>query len=102
MNNYRTSGLDSVHPAALLGEIVLPEVSKSKVDTAKSLGISRAQRYLLLEEQAPVTAAVVLRLCRFFRNGLELWLNLRSIYHLAVPNAELADEPATIASRPAT
>ena len=57
-------------------------MSMTKSDIARSLGISRAQLYALLAEKAPVTAAMALRLGRFFGNGPELWLNMQSNYDL--------------------
>ena len=96
-----TGGLAPVHPGAFLREIVLPDVAMSKTDIAKALGISRAQLYLLLDEKAPVTAAMALRLGQFFRNGPELWLNMQSAYDLAVLKGEMADELAAIAPLPA-
>ncbi|HWY14738.1 MAG TPA: HigA family addiction module antitoxin [Rhizomicrobium sp.] len=80
--NNPLRGLPLVHPGALLREDVLPHVSMTKSDIARSLGISRAQLYALLAEKAPVTAAMALRLGRFFGNGPELWLNMQSNYDL--------------------
>lgn len=80
--NNSLRGLPPVHPGALLREDVLPRVSMTKSDIARSLGISRAQLYALLAEKAPVTAAMALRLGRFFGNGPELWLNMQSNYDL--------------------
>ena len=64
-----TSGLAPVYPGAFSCESMLPEISMSKVDIFKALGISRAQLYLLLEEEALVTLAMALRQGRIFRNG---------------------------------
>ena len=75
-------GLPPVHPGALLREDVLPHVDMTKSDVAKALGISRAQLYAVLAEKAPVTAAMALRLGKFFGNGPELWLNMQSNYDL--------------------
>ncbi|HEX4079299.1 MAG TPA: HigA family addiction module antitoxin [Rhizomicrobium sp.] len=93
-NNLR--GLAPVHPGALLREDVLPHVSMTKADIAHALGISRAQLYAMLAERAPVTAAMALRLGRFFGNGPELWLNMQSNYDLEILSRSMARELAHI------
>jgi addiction module HigA family antidote len=93
-NNLR--GLPAVHPGALLREDVLPHVSMTKAGIARALGISRAQLYAVLGEKAPVTAAMALRLGRFFGNGPELWLNMQSNYDLEILSRSMARELAHI------
>ena len=90
MAKSMTGGLAPVHPGAFLRDIVLPEVAMPKTDIAKALGISRALLYAILDEKAPVTAAVALRLGAFFRNGPELWLNMQSNYDIAVLEKKMA------------
>ena len=90
MAKSMTGGLAPVHPGAFLRDIVLPEVAMPKTDIAKALGISRALLYSILDEKAPVTAAVALRLGAFFRNGPELWLNMQSNYDIAVLEKKMA------------
>ena len=91
MAKSMTGGLAPVHPGAFLRDIVLPEVAMPKTEIAKAIGISRALLYAILDEKAPVTAAVALRLGAFFRNGPELWLNMQSNYDIAVLGKEMAD-----------
>jgi addiction module HigA family antidote len=91
-----TRGLAPVHPGALLREDVLPDVGLTKADVAKALGISRAQLYAILAEKAPVTAAMALRLGRFFGNGPELWLNMQSNYDLEILGRRMERELAHI------
>lgn len=92
MTESLTGGLAAVHPGVFLRNIVLPEVEMTKADVARALGISRAQLYLILDEKAPVTAAVALRLGTFFGNGPELWLNMQSAYDLEVLRKKMAAE----------
>ncbi|HEX4160836.1 MAG TPA: HigA family addiction module antitoxin [Rhizomicrobium sp.] len=68
----------------------------TKADIARALGIFRAQLYALLTEKAPVTAAMALRLGRFFGNGPEHWLNIQSNYDLEVLSLSMAREFAHI------
>jgi addiction module HigA family antidote len=93
-----THGVAPVHPGALLREDVLPGVGLKKADVAKALGISRAQLYAILAEKAPVTAAMALRLGRFFGNGPELWLNMQSNYDLEILGRRMERELAHIPS----
>jgi addiction module HigA family antidote len=91
-----TRGLPPVHPGALLREDVLPDVGLTKADVAKALGISRAQLYAILAEKAPVTAAMALRLGRFFGNGPEIWLHMQSHYDLEILGRRMERELAHI------
>jgi addiction module HigA family antidote len=85
-----TTGLAPFHPGALLREDILPHVDMPKSHIARALGISRAQLYAILSEQAPVTASMALRLGRFFGNGPELWLNMQSNYDLETLGRSMA------------
>jgi len=95
-------GLPPVHPGALLREDVLPNVSMTKSDIAAALGVSRAQLYAVLSEKAPVTAAMALRLGKFFGNGPELWLNMQSNYDLEILRKTMAHDLAHIPRARAT
>lgn len=85
-----TAGLPPVHPGAFLREDILPHVEMPKSEIAKALGISRAQLYAMLDERAPVTAAMALRLGKFFGNGPELWLNMQSNYDIQTLGRKMA------------
>ena len=91
-----TAGIMATHPGALLREDILPAVKMSKGEVARALGVSRAQLYAILGERAPVTAAMALRLGRFFGNGPELWLNMQSHYDLQSLGRTMAREIARI------
>jgi addiction module HigA family antidote len=94
--NHPLRGLPPVHPGALLREDILPHVDMTKSNVAKALGISRAQLYAVLAEKAPVTAAMALRLGRFFGNGPELWLNMQSNHDLEILSRTMERELAHI------
>ena len=91
-----TAGIAPVHPGALLREDILPAIKMPKAKIARALGISRAQLYAILSEQAPVTAPMALRLGRLFGNGPELWLNMQSNYDLETIGRAMAREIARI------
>ncbi len=87
-----TAGLAPVHPGAFLREDILPNVDMAKSEVAKALGISRAQLYAMLDERAPITATMALRLGKFFGNGPELWLNMQSNYDIQTLGRRMAKE----------
>jgi antitoxin HigA-1 len=95
-NNSLVAGLPPVHPGALLREDILPHVKMSKTDIAEALGISRAQLYAILSEDAPVTAAMALRLGKLFGNGPEIWLNMQSNYDIETLSTTMKKELAAI------
>ncbi len=95
-NNSLLAGLPPVHPGALLREDILPHVKMSKTDIAGALGISRAQLYAILSEDAPVTAAMALRLGKLFGNGPEIWLNMQSNYDIETLSTTMKKELAAI------
>ena len=60
------------------------------------LGISRAMLYAILDERAPVSPAMALRLGKFFGNSPEFWSNLQRDYDLRTLEVEMADALAAI------
>ena len=54
------------HPGFLLADTVIPATGKSKSEVARLLGISRQQLYAILDERAPVSPAVAVRLGKLF------------------------------------
>jgi addiction module HigA family antidote len=67
-----------------------------KAEVARRLGISRQTLYDILSEKQPVTAAMALRLGKFFGNTPDFWLNLQRDYDLRTLSARMADELALI------
>ena len=96
MSNPMLVGLRPTHPGEILREDVLPALGIPKSEVAKRLGISRGMLYLILDEKAPVTPAMALRLGRLFGNSAESWLNMQRNYDLRTLEADMADELAKI------
>jgi addiction module HigA family antidote len=71
-----------LHPGAALREDVLPAVGKSKAEIARLLGISRQALYDILNEKAPVTAEMAVKIGKLCGNGPHLWINLQRSYDL--------------------
>lgn len=86
------AGLPPVHPGAVLREDILPHVNATKTAIADALGISRAQLYAILSEDAPITAAMALRFGKLFGNGPEIWLNMQSNYDIEILGPRMKKE----------
>lgn len=92
-------GLTPMHPGALLREDVLPSLGIGKAAMARDLNISRSVLYDILDEKAPVTAQMALRLGKLCGNGPDLWINLQSKFDLHIAAQQFADELAEIPLR---
>jgi addiction module HigA family antidote len=85
-----------MHPGELLREDVIPALGRPVAEIAGLLKVSRQTLYAILREEAPVTAAMALRLGKLCGNGPELWVNLQARYDLDRLSRELGDELAGI------
>jgi antitoxin HigA-1 len=70
------------HPGSLLKEFVLPDLDRPMTEIARSLGISRQLLYSIVNEKAPVTPEVAVRLGKLCGNGPRLWVNMQAAYDL--------------------
>ncbi len=70
------------HPGAMLREIVLPALKRSKVEIAEALGVSRQTLYDILTERQPVTPAMAVRLAAVFDTTPASWLTMQNAYDL--------------------
>lgn len=86
------NGLPPMHPGELLREEIVPALGISKTELARNLGISRQVLYDILNEKAPVTAQMAVRLGKLCGNGPSLWINLQSAWDIAKAERDLADE----------
>jgi addiction module HigA family antidote len=90
--NPLLKGLKPTHPGEFLREDVLPALGIAKTEIAKRLGISRAMLYAILEERAPVSPAMALRLGKLLGTTPESWLNMQRDYDLRLLEQEMSDE----------
>jgi antitoxin HigA-1 len=74
--------LEPTHPGAVLREFVLPDLDRPMTEIARSLGISRQLLYSIVNEKAPVTPEVAVRLGKLCGNGPRLWVNMQAAYDL--------------------
>jgi len=63
------------HPGALLREDFMPDYQLSVMELAQALGVTRQSINEILRERRAISAAMALRLARYFRNTPEFWLN---------------------------
>jgi antitoxin HigA-1 len=90
--NPLMQGFTPSHPGALLRDVVLPSLAKSKTEIAKLLRISRSALYDILSERQPITPKMALRIGKLCGNGPDLWLNMQRTYDLYAAEKELASE----------
>ena len=74
--------LEPSHPGSLLREFVLPEIDRPMTEIARALGISRQLLYSIVNEKAPVTPEVAVRLGKLCGNGPRLWVNMQAAHDL--------------------
>jgi antitoxin HigA-1 len=70
------------HPGAILRRVVLPALDRPMTEIARALGISRQLLYSIVNEKAPVTPEVAVRLGKLCGNGPRLWVNMQAAYDL--------------------
>ena len=74
--------IEPSHPGALLRELVLPDLDRPMTEIARALGLSRQLLYSIVNEKAPVTPEVAVRLGKLVGNGPRLWVNMQAAYDL--------------------
>ncbi len=94
--NPLLAGLKPTHPGEVLREDTLPDLGLSKTEVARRLGISRAMLYAILDEKAPVSSAMALRLAKLLGTSAEVWTNLQRDYDLRTLEPTMAHELAAI------
>ncbi|MBK1870721.1 HigA family addiction module antidote protein [Aestuariivirga sp. YIM B02566] len=80
------------HPGAILREDVIPELGISISAAAEALRISRQMLHKILNETAPITPEMAVRLGKFCGNGPEIWLRMQQARDLWEAQQKLADE----------
>ena len=75
MRNTRKLLRRPTHPGEFLREDFLPDYGLSVADLAKAIKVSRQTVNELISEKRALSAAMALRLSRFFGNSPEFWLN---------------------------
>lgn len=77
-----------VHPGEILREEFLAPLGLTPYALAAACQVPRTRMERLARQETPVTADTALRLGRYFGTGPEFWLNLQSLYDLAIAAEE--------------
>ena len=94
--NPLLAGLRPTHPGELLREDVIPALGKPKTEIARLLGISRQTLYDILDEKAPITVPMALRIGKLCGNGAGVWIRMQQAYDLQLAERDMAAELAAI------
>lgn len=78
----RHANIKPVHPGEVLREDIIPALEVSKTEIARLLGMSRQALYDILNEKAPVSAELAVKIGKLCGNGPGLWINLQRAYDL--------------------
>ena len=85
------SKLEPVHPGEVLLEEFLKPMRLSQNRLALNLGVPSRQINEIVSGKRSVTAAMALRLSRYFHTSPQFWLGLQMDYDLDVAADELAN-----------
>jgi addiction module HigA family antidote len=66
------------HPGEILRDLYLKPMGVSVTEAAKALGVSRKHVSALVNERAPVTPEMAMRLAVAFATDEALWINLQA------------------------
>lgn len=80
-----------VHPGEILREEFLSPLALTPYTLAAACLVPRTRIERLARQETPITADTALRLGRYFGTGPEFWLNLQSLYDLAIAAEEAPD-----------
>ena len=75
IRNTRKLQRRPTHPGEFIREGFLPDYDLSVADLAKAIRVSRQTVNELINEKRAVSAAMALRLSRYFGNSAEFWLD---------------------------
>ncbi len=82
MSGKRRRTRPPIHPGIILKYDYLEPLSIKIYELAELLGVSRVTVSKIVNERAPVTANIALRLSKTFNTTPDLWLNLQLKYDL--------------------
>ncbi len=71
-----------IHPGAILRNDALPALKLTVSQAARDLGVTRQFLHRVLNEEAPISMEMALKLGRLCGNGPELWINMQGAYDL--------------------
>ena len=80
-----------IHPGEILLEEFLQPMGISPARLAKEISVPPRRIHELVRGERPISADTALRLARFFGSSERFWLNLQSLFELAVERKRLGN-----------
>jgi addiction module HigA family antidote len=71
------------HPGEMLREEFMPDFGLKAPTLAKLLGVTRSRLQRLMDESAPVSPEMALRLGKVFGTTPDFWMNLQTAHDLS-------------------
>jgi addiction module HigA family antidote len=94
-----TARIPLPHPGKVLREAFLAPMGLTVYALAKAVGAPRSRINSICRGEQGITAAIALRLGKFFGVDPRWFMNMQTQYDLALKAARLADKIAAIAPR---
>jgi len=69
-----------LHPGAIVKDELIDATGMSVTEAAERLGVSRTALSRILNEHAGISPEMALRLSKFFKTSIEMWINLQAQY----------------------
>ena len=91
--------LDSVHPGEILKQDFMAPLGLSDTALARAIGVTPARVNEIVRGRRGITAETALRLARYFGTDPRSWMNLQTLYEIAVAERKVADALASIHPR---
>jgi len=85
-----TNNMRPIHPGEILREEFLVPLGMDAGELARALRLPLPEVGQIVGEEAPVTAAVALRLARYFGTTPQFWLDLQTSHDLRLARQQMA------------
>ena len=91
--------LDPIHPGEVLKQDFMQPLGLSDTALARALGVTPARINEIVRGRRGVTAETALRLARYFGTDPHSWMNLQTLYELALAERRVAGAIESIRPR---
>ena len=85
------TSLDPVHPGEVLKHDFMAPLGLSDTALAHAIGVTPARVNEIVRCRRGITAETALRLARYFGTDPNSWMNLQTLYELAVAERKVAN-----------
>ena len=93
------TSLDPVHPGEVLKHDFMAPLGLSDTALAHAIGVTPARVNEIVRCRRGITAETALRLARYFGTDPNSWMNLQTLYELAVAERKVASALESIHPR---